>query len=50
MDCLISVWRSEGCIDEGFGFPPNLTKPNLQTFKNMDIRLVVSQFEHFLCM
>ena len=38
MNCLASIWRDEGCIDEGFGFPTNLTKPNLETLRSMAIK------------
>ena len=38
MECLVSMWRTEGCIDEGFGFPENLTRRNLDKLRYMEIR------------
>ena len=38
LECLITIWKDAGCVVQGWSFPGNLTRRQLVTYEDMDIK------------
>ena len=41
IECYITIWNDVGCNSYGWSFPNNLTRKELASYKNLNIRFVI---------
>ena len=36
--CLVSMWKSAGCVEEGYLYPRNLTESHVEKLNNLNLQ------------